>query len=948
MTTHEYAAPTSDDPADTLRDIFGFPKFREGQEQVVRTLLDGRSALAIFPTGAGKSLCYQLPALHLPGLTLVVSPLIALMKDQIGFLQGRNIPAARMDSSLKLDELRAISAQLKAGQLKLLYTSPERLANERFLSTLRGLRLSLMVVDEAHCISEWGHNFRPDYLKLAKLAKTLRAERVLALTATATPAVARDIAASFELDRGDVVHTGFHRPNLTLRIRRVTADEAPALLLKRLAAQPPGATVVYVTLQKTAETVAAELAKAGLPARAYHAGLQDEERTATQDWFMAGDRPIVVATIAFGMGIDKSNIRYVYHFNLPKSLENYSQEIGRAGRDGAPSSCEMLACADDLRTLENFSYGDTPEEDAIAAFLGYILGRGDTFDVSGYDLSRDYDIRPLVVSTLLTYLELEGIIEATTPFYREYQFIPQRTSAEILARYDGERQEFLRGVLRCARKSAKWFHIDLEETAEKLGSTRERLVKALNYLESQGDLQLKVAGLRQAYRFKSRPREAEAAELRETLIERFRTRETTTSAGCGGWWNWSKATAASCAGCWSISARISAAIAGTAGIAKGNRPDPFRSQAPRRPRRRSGVAWRRRPRCRRRARCAVRVSARVFFVEFPHRGSAAKSSGGTRCSARWRPRRFATYCAWLRRRRREFPPRVPMSATAVPLPPSFLRALRRRDALRAGKAAGGGTNALRLLDGAGDGAEFAGLFIDDFAGRWLVGTAGAAYPAPPEWLRGCVGDAGPDAARSIYWKTLDNKSKDKGGPVHWAGAPVDGPFTAEENGLRYRIDFSAGYSQGIFLDQRDNRRALRQQARPGTWTLNCFAYTCAFSVAAAAGGGNTVSVDLSKHYLDWGRENFTGNGIDPSEGSGHEFFAGDVPEVLRRFQRKGRLFDFVVLDPPTFSRNRGGKVFRVERDFGGLVEQAASLLVPGGRMLCPRISAHCRRLRSAG
>ena len=525
MIAHEDLTLPSDDPRSTLSDIFGFPQFRAGQEQVIRSLLDGRSALAIFPTGAGKSLCYQLPALHLPGLTLVVSPLIALMKDQIGFLQGRNIPAARMDSSLKLDELRAITDQLKAGQLKLLYTSPERLANERFLGTLRRLQISLMVIDEAHCISEWGHNFRPDYLKLTKLAKTLRAERVLALTATATPAVARDIAASFQLEQGDIVHTGFHRPNLTLRITPGLAGEALGWLHERLLAQPPGATVVYVTLQKTAKTVAGALAKAGLPTRAYHAGMQDEERSATQDWFMAGEQPIVVATIAFGMGIDKSNIRYVYHFNLPKSLENYSQEIGRAGRDGKPSACEVFACADDLLTLENFSYGDTPEDEAVAAFLGYILSRGDTFDVSSYDLSRDYDIRPLVVGTLLTYLELEGIIEATTPFYREYQFIPLRSSAEILASYEGERREFLRGVLRCAKKSAKWFHIDLVDAADQLGSTRDRLVQALNYLESQGDLQLKVAGLRQAYRMKSRPDEAGHAALQETLIERFRIRE---------------------------------------------------------------------------------------------------------------------------------------------------------------------------------------------------------------------------------------------------------------------------------------------------------------------------------------------------------------------------------------------------------------------------------------
>ena len=265
-------------------------------------------------------------------------------------------------------------------------------------------------------------------------------------------------------------------------------------------------------------------------------------------------------------------------------------------------------------------------------------------------------------------------------------------------------------------------------------------------------------------------------------------------------------------------------------------------------------------------------------------------------------------------------------------PTHFLRALRRRDPSRASSV--GATNALRVLDGAGDGPAFAGLFIDDFAGRWLVGTDGVKHTAPPEWLHDFIQAGGPDAPRSIYWKTLDNKSKHKGGPVHWAGEVVDAPFAAEENGLRYRIDFATGYSQGIFLDQRDNRLALRRLAVPGTTTLNCFAYTCAFSVVAAAGGSRTVSVDLSKHYLEWGRENFALNGFDPATGCGHEFVAADVFEILRRFGRQGRQFDFIVLDPPTFSRNRDGKVFRVEHDFGGLVALAAALLTPSGRLLC--------------
>lgn len=513
----------------SLRETFGFPAFRAGQEPVIRALLAGRSALAIFPTGAGKSLCYQLAALHLPGLTVVVSPLIALMKDQLEFLERHHVPAARVDSTRDAAALRQTASALRAGRLKLLYASPERLGNERFLATLQTAgEISLLVVDEAHCISEWGHNFRPDYLKLARLAKTLRARRVLALTATATPAVAADIARSFGIAEADRIHTGFHRPNLFLRVTPAARADALGLLTRRLRArQPAGAAVVYVTLQKTAEDVAAALAAGGMDARPYHAGLEDELRAQTQDWFMREEAPVVVATIAFGMGIDKSNLRAVYHFNLPKSLENYSQEIGRAGRDGLPADCEWFACMDDVITLENFTYGDTPETAAVAALTdGLLAGEDDTFDVSLYELSDLHDIRPLVVGTLLTYLELAGIIAATAPFYREYSFTPLRPSTEILARFEGERAEFLRGVFRLAKKGAKWFKLDLDEAVRTLpGATRERLVKAFGYLEAQGDLEVRPTGLRQAYRRLQRPTGEELDKLRSGLAERFETRE---------------------------------------------------------------------------------------------------------------------------------------------------------------------------------------------------------------------------------------------------------------------------------------------------------------------------------------------------------------------------------------------------------------------------------------
>jgi ATP-dependent DNA helicase RecQ len=507
----------------TLKKSFGFDTFREGQEAVILKILEGKSALAVFPTGSGKSLCYQLSALLLDGLTLVISPLIALMKDQIDFLHQRNIPAARLDSSVELEEIRRIDADLRANRLKLLYVAPERFSNEHFIQKLRRHNIALMVIDEAHCISEWGHNFRPDYLKLARTARALGLQRVLTLTATATRAVAEDICREFAISADAFIHTGFYRPNLTLLVSPCRPNEQTDLLLVRLKERSSGPTIVYVTLQRTAETVAETLRAHGFPARAYHAGLPNEERDTVQDWFMESSDAIVVATIAFGMGIDKSNIRYVYHYNLPKSLENYSQEIGRAGRDGKDSICEMLACGSDVTVLENFTYGDTPDPEAVSRIVETVVRHDAEFDLSLYELSRACDVRSLVAGTLLTYLELADVIESTEPFYNEYQFVPLKSSQEILSKFDAERSKFLGGIFSGATKKQKWFTIDLNATITRLDTTRSRIVKALNYLEEQGDVTLKVAGLRQGYRIKSRPTDIPA--LKQKLVERFETRE---------------------------------------------------------------------------------------------------------------------------------------------------------------------------------------------------------------------------------------------------------------------------------------------------------------------------------------------------------------------------------------------------------------------------------------
>ena len=257
---------------------FGFDEFREGQEPVIRALMEGRSALAVFPTGGGKSLCYQLPALMLDGLTLVISPLIALMKDQVDALMARGISAARLDSTLEADELADLYQRLDAGEIRLLYVAPERLANEGFRMRIRKMKVAMVAVDEAHCISEWGHNFRPDYLKLAKFCRSLKVPLVLALTATATPKVAREIRKHFRISKEDHIQRSFHRKNLDLRVTPCAVDERKALLLERVEAVD-GAAVVYVTRQETAEEVATFLKKSGISVQAYHAGLPAEFRS---------------------------------------------------------------------------------------------------------------------------------------------------------------------------------------------------------------------------------------------------------------------------------------------------------------------------------------------------------------------------------------------------------------------------------------------------------------------------------------------------------------------------------------------------------------------------------------------------------------------------------------------------------------------------------------------
>lgn len=485
---------------------------------MIRALLEGQSAAAVFPTGAGKSLCYQLTALLLDGVTVVVSPLLALMKDQVDALRERDIPAARLDSSLSADEYRQVLAQARSGALKLLYVSPERFNNERFREGLKRLHVSMFVVDEAHCVSEWGHNFRPDYLKLARYARMSKAERVLALTATATPKVLEDIERTFDITAS--VRTRFHRPNLFLNVAR--ADSPEAKLEKLCRALVPGPAIVYVTLQKTAEEIAGALKERGFPAVPYHAGLPNEERVATQEHFLGSHDCVIVATIAFGMGIDKPDIRGVYHYDPPKSLENYSQEIGRAGRDGATATCHLFFHQPDCIPLQNFVYGDTPTLASLESLVEELFSLGSEFRLSIRELSEKHDLRPLVLHTLLTYLELEGYLQALTPIYTAYRFKPEVSSRELLAHFEGEQRAFLTEVLKRSQKKRTWFDLDLDQTAADLSCPREKVVNALERCSDGGWMELQATQLRFRFRKLKDPESPQglSAAMHQSALQR--------------------------------------------------------------------------------------------------------------------------------------------------------------------------------------------------------------------------------------------------------------------------------------------------------------------------------------------------------------------------------------------------------------------------------------------
>jgi len=483
-------------PHQALQTHFGFQEFRPAQLEIIESILAGKNTLATLPTGSGKSLTFQLPSFLLreKGTTIVISPLLSLIRDQVQKLQRQGIAACQIDSTLTSEEKRHNLDELRDSKVQLLYTSPETLANPELLGILKQIPVSLVAIDEAHCYSEWGHSFRPSYLSLPHLTRTIKPYALLALTATATRKVASDIRKAFRIKIAQHIAFSPRRDNLSYNVIPSAGEQRLDTLTGILAKSEHLPAIVYAMQQKQCEEIAHHISTTGLRVKSYHAGMSASSRKQIQDDFLADKNQVIVATIAFGMGVDKSNIRSIIHYHLPKSPEGWMQESGRAGRDGKPAHTYLLACGDDIIPLTNFIRARELEETAVLRLICKFTSQGKTAVIQPYQTRVSLGMLTTTLDVLLAKLELLKVTKYTHATWRYIQMNVLYGRTIQLTDYPKKHRKAIQSIIDSDDR------YDLHNSLEDFGITSEKLYETLLEIKISGECYMRFSGWQKHYK----------------------------------------------------------------------------------------------------------------------------------------------------------------------------------------------------------------------------------------------------------------------------------------------------------------------------------------------------------------------------------------------------------------------------------------------------------------
>ncbi len=507
-------------PLEALEKHFGLTEFRPAQLEVIENLLAGKNTLATLPTGSGKSLTFQLPAFLLPGTVIVVSPLLSLIRDQVQKLDSQGIAVSQIDSTLTDKQRIENLASIADGEVKLVYTSPETLASKDLLDVLKSIQISVIAIDEAHCYSEWGHSFRPSYLSLPLLCRSLKPHALLALTATATRKVASDIRKAFKVKVAEHIAISPTRDNLSYHVLPCLSEVRDNQLVSLLSKPNHLPAVVYAMRQEQCEEIAGKLSKQGFNARSYHAGMSNDPRKKVQDAFINDEVDVIVATIAFGMGVDKSNIRSIIHYHLPKSPEGWLQESGRAGRDGLDAHAYLLACGDDIIPLTNFIRARELKESTIRSLLDTISSQGKTAAIQPYKTRVDLEILSSTLDVLLAKLELTKLIRYSHTSWRYVTMWQIFGRSFDLNDYPKSHRKALEYIIKNSEgPKQEYYRYDLEQSREDFNIAPEKLYQTLEDIKQSGEYRVRFSGWRKHYKILKNVSKDELREISQKLYE---------------------------------------------------------------------------------------------------------------------------------------------------------------------------------------------------------------------------------------------------------------------------------------------------------------------------------------------------------------------------------------------------------------------------------------------